>query len=142
MRPDRCRRRALHRQRPHIAPIEKVATDVVEPAPLRSARAEVKAARWVVDRPLATTKNAHYQINVVDDDLDYRIAVNVRPKEHPSEVAYLVQSNSSHPILAELAMLGNFNRAALQPRLVADQRIRPGWSSGRSGTGATPAAAP
>jgi uncharacterized protein YukJ len=56
-------------------------------------------------RRLATTKNAHYQLHVVDDDLDYRIAVNVRSKEHPSEVAYLIESHFSHPILAELATL-------------------------------------
>ena len=59
----------------------------------------------IVDRRLATTSNAHYQIHAVDDDLDYRIAVNVRSKTAPSEVAYLIDSHFAHPILAELAVL-------------------------------------
>lgn len=56
----------------------------------------------IVDRRLATTSNPHYQLHVIDDDLDYRIAINVRSKEAPSEVAFLVQSNFAHPLLIEL----------------------------------------
>jgi uncharacterized protein YukJ len=59
----------------------------------------------IVDRRLATTSNPHYQLHVVDDQEDYRIAVNVRSKTAPSEVAFLVKSNFVHPLLADLATL-------------------------------------
>jgi len=59
----------------------------------------------VVDRRLATTSNPHYQIHVVDNDLDYRIAVNVRSKTAPSEVAFLVVDHFMHPMLDSLAPL-------------------------------------
>ena len=59
----------------------------------------------VVDRRLATTSNPHYQIHLVDDDLDYRIAVNVRSKTAPSEVAFLVADHFIHPVLDRLTSL-------------------------------------
>lgn len=42
---------------------------------------------------------------MVDDDLDYRVAINVRSKTAPSEVAFFVNSNFAHPILTELGSL-------------------------------------
>ena len=58
-----------------------------------------------VDRRLATTSNPHYQVHLVDDDLDYRIAVNVRSKTAPSEVAFLVDDRFIHPALDHLTSL-------------------------------------
>jgi uncharacterized protein YukJ len=58
-----------------------------------------------VDRRLATTSNAHYQVHVIDDELDYRIAINVRSKVAPSEVAFLVADRFAHPILDRLSDL-------------------------------------
>ena len=58
-----------------------------------------------VDRRLATTSNPHYQVHLVDDDLDYRIAVNVRSKTAPSEVAFLVDDRFIHPVLDHLTSL-------------------------------------
>jgi uncharacterized protein YukJ len=58
-----------------------------------------------VDRRLATTSNPHYQVHLVDDDLDYRVAINVRSKAAPSEVAFLVVDRFAHPILEGLALL-------------------------------------
>jgi len=58
-----------------------------------------------VGRRLAITSNAHYQVHLVSEDTDYRIAVNVKSKLEPSELEYLVDENFSHPILADLAEL-------------------------------------
>lgn len=42
--------------------------------------------------------NAHYQIHVVDDATEYRIAVNVKSQESPSELEFLVDDDFRHPI--------------------------------------------
>lgn len=59
----------------------------------------------VVGRSLATSNNAHYQIHVVDETTDYRIAVNVKSKLSPSDLQYVVVSRFEHPITAKLADL-------------------------------------
>ena len=46
--------------------------------------------------------NAHYQVHVVDDLTEYRIAVNVKSQLAPSEVEYLVDDDFRHPITAAL----------------------------------------
>lgn len=48
---------------------------------------------------LGTSKNAHYQVRLVDDTTDYRIAINVRSAMAPSEVEYLVIENYRHPVI-------------------------------------------
>ena len=59
--------------------------------------------------------NPHYQIHVVDDTTEYRIAVNVKSQESPSEVEYLVDEDFHHPITdALLARASGF--AALPSR--------------------------
>jgi uncharacterized protein YukJ len=47
----------------------------------------------------------HFQIHVVDDENDWRIAVNVQSKEHPSAVEFLVDDDFDHPMLDELQPL-------------------------------------
>ena len=47
----------------------------------------------------------HYQIRVVDDTTDYRIAVNVKSKLSPSELLYLVDENFRHPITESIKEL-------------------------------------
>jgi len=49
--------------------------------------------------------NPHYQIHVIDDHLDYRVAVNVKSKVSPSELRYIIIDNFTHPILEELKRL-------------------------------------
>ena len=60
----------------------------------------------LVGRPLhgvpGRGTNAHYQIHVVDDVTEYRIAVNVKSQLAPSEVEYLVDTDFRHPITASL----------------------------------------
>lgn len=49
--------------------------------------------------------NSHYQVHVVDDTTDYRIAVNVKSSDSPSELEYLTETDFNHPLLEELASL-------------------------------------
>ncbi|MEX5257616.1 DUF2278 family protein [Kocuria arenosa] len=58
-----------------------------------------------INRALGSGRNPHYQIHVVDDDTDYRIAVNVRSALSPSEVEYLVDPRFTHPVLPHLEAL-------------------------------------
>jgi uncharacterized protein YukJ len=69
-----------------------------------------------VDRRLATSNNAHYQIKIVDDLIEYRAAINVMSKAAPSEVLYLLDENYAHPVLAGLHDLApGFHRLNSQP---------------------------
>lgn len=51
---------------------------------------------------LGTGTNPHYQVRIVDDTTDYRIAINVRSQMSPSEVEYIVIDHFQHPITALL----------------------------------------
>lgn len=55
-----------------------------------------------INRQLGSGQNPHYQVHVVDEGADYRLAVNVMSQMSPSEVEYLVDSNFRHPFLAHL----------------------------------------
>ena len=57
-----------------------------------------------IDRRFGTGQNPHYQIHIVDDDTDYRIAVNVQSSDK-SAVQYLVIDRFEHPLVDELALL-------------------------------------
>ncbi|HET7539916.1 MAG TPA: DUF2278 family protein, partial [Polyangiaceae bacterium] len=54
-----------------------------------------------IDRRLGSGANPHYQVHIVDNEKDYRIAVNVQSQDK-SEVQYVVDSNFSHPLLEAL----------------------------------------
>jgi uncharacterized protein YukJ len=58
-----------------------------------------------INRQFGSGQNPHYQVHVVDDDTDYRIAVNVASQMAPSEVAYLVDSHFRHPFLPQFLEL-------------------------------------
>jgi len=49
--------------------------------------------------------NPHIQIHLVDDQTDWRVAVNVASALAPSELLYLIDSNFKHPVLAQLEAL-------------------------------------
>jgi len=55
----------------------------------------------VVDRRLGSGINPHYQIHLVDNDSDYRVAVNVQSQDK-SEVEYVIESHFEHPLLERL----------------------------------------
>lgn len=58
-----------------------------------------------IDRRLGTGQNPHYQVHVIDDTTDYRIAVNVASALSPSELEYLIDSHFQHPFLDQLGPL-------------------------------------
>jgi len=55
-----------------------------------------------IDRRLGTGGNPHYQVHIVDQRDDYRIAVNVASQLQPSELEYLIDSDFHHPIVDRL----------------------------------------
>jgi uncharacterized protein YukJ len=78
----------------------------------------------VVDRRLASGANPHYQVHVVDQSADYRIAVNVQSADG-SEVEYVVKARFRHPILDDLLDLKpGFHALASKPNSGAIDYIR------------------
>jgi uncharacterized protein YukJ len=53
----------------------------------------------IVDRRLAKSTSPHYQIKVVDDTTEYRIAINVRSSLSPPDLEFIVLPNFDHPLL-------------------------------------------
>src|SRR5512141_3293215 len=77
-----------------------------------------------VDAREGSGKNPHYQIRIVDDTTEYRIAVNVQSQDH-SEVEYAIVSHFEHPTtdgLHELSM--GFTRLESRPGGIALDYIR------------------
>ena len=71
-------------------------------------------------RPISSRLGAgsspHYQVHVVDNTTDYRIAVNVKSQLSPSELLYVVADDLRHPILEALKTLApGFTRLASAP---------------------------
>ncbi|WP_276482697.1 DUF2278 family protein [Paraflavitalea pollutisoli] len=67
---------------------------------------------------LATNQNAHYQVRLIANDLNYRIAINVKSALEPSELEYLVLENFAHPIIDTIKNLP-FGFTALAPSPVS-----------------------
>jgi uncharacterized protein YukJ len=77
-----------------------------------------------VDRRLGSGANPHYQIRLVDNNEDYRIAVNVQSQDQ-SEVQYVVDSHFSHPLLEVLHELPlGFKHLKSEPNGAALDLIR------------------
>ena len=57
-----------------------------------------------IDRRIGSGQSPHYQIHMVDNDTDYRIAVNVQSSDK-SSVEYVVNEHFEHPMLPDLAAL-------------------------------------
>ena len=77
-----------------------------------------------IDRRLGSGANPHYQIHIVDNDQDFRIAVNVQSQDK-SEVEYVVDSHFSHPLLEKLNELPlGFNKLKSEPNGLALDFIR------------------
>ena len=58
-----------------------------------------------IDRRLGFGSSPHYQVHLIDDDDDFRIAVNVKSKKSPSELLYLINENYAHPLVDDLKEL-------------------------------------
>jgi len=77
-----------------------------------------------VDRRIGTGQNPHYQIKVVDNDTDYRIAVNVQSSDN-SSVQYVVNEHFEHSLLTDLAAMPfGWHDVPRQPGGVAIDFIR------------------
>lgn len=63
---------------------------------------------FAIERRLAKGgDNPHFQVRLVDEATDYRIAINVKSKAVPSELKYIIVDDFKHPItglLNELAL--------------------------------------
>ena len=69
------------------------------------ARYGVLAGRVVDRRAEGGTDTPHYQVHVRADDVEFRVAVNVLSKQHPSELLYLADEAFRHPLVQELPSL-------------------------------------
>lgn len=58
-----------------------------------------------IARRLGSGASPHYQVHLVDNELDYRIAVNVKSKQSPSELLYLIDENYTHPLVDDLKQI-------------------------------------
>ena len=58
-----------------------------------------------IARKLGSGASPHYQVHLIDDSKDYRIALNVKSQQSPSELLYLIVENYTHPLVDELKEL-------------------------------------
>jgi uncharacterized protein YukJ len=78
-----------------------------------------------VEVRLGAGQNPHYQVYLVDDTTDYRIAINVQSKLAPSELEYLVIDDFDHPIISQLEELPlGFTKLKTEPGGAALDYIR------------------
>jgi len=69
-----------------------------------------------VDRRLGAGQNPHYQIRVVAGTETFRIAINVKSKQAPSELLYLIDDRFKHPICDGIeALAEGFHRLPSAP---------------------------
>ena len=58
-----------------------------------------------INKLLGFGSSPHYQIHLIDDTRDYRIAINVKSKLSPSELLFHINDSFQHPFLTELIEL-------------------------------------
>jgi uncharacterized protein YukJ len=89
------------------------------------ARYGVLAGRVVDRRAEGGTDTPHYQVHVHGGDVEFRVAVNVLSKQHPSELLYLADEAFHHPVVQELPGLADgFTLLPSQPGGLALDFIR------------------
>jgi uncharacterized protein YukJ len=59
----------------------------------------------IIDCQQARSKSPHYQIKVVDDTTEYRIAVNVRSDLNPPDLEFIMFPDFHHPVTDAIAEL-------------------------------------
>jgi uncharacterized protein YukJ len=67
----------------------------------------VLIARPLERRREGSSDTPHFQIHAVDGDVHYRIAINVKSQESPSELLYLLDQDFRHPLTAQLGDLAS-----------------------------------
>ncbi|MDD1624481.1 MAG: YukJ family protein [Methylococcaceae bacterium] len=58
-----------------------------------------------INKIIGQGSSPHYEVHLIDDTTDYRIAINVKSNLAPSELLYLVIDDFQHPILDNLGHL-------------------------------------
>jgi uncharacterized protein YukJ len=71
------------------------------------ARYGVLAGQVVDRRSEGGTDTPHYQVHVRGGGVEFRVAVNVLSKQHPSELLYLADEAFHHPVVQELPALAD-----------------------------------
>ena len=51
-----------------------------------------------INKRLGSGRSPHYQVHIIDDTTDYRIAINVKSKLSPSELLYIVDEHFVYSI--------------------------------------------
>jgi uncharacterized protein YukJ len=78
-----------------------------------------------IRRRAGSPQNPHYQVQVIDNEVDYRIAINVRSQETSSELEYFIDDEFQHPITAGLLDLSKgFTPLESKPGTLALDFIR------------------
>ena len=78
-----------------------------------------------ISKRLGAGSSPHYQIHIIDDMTDYRIAVNVKSKLSPSELLFMVDDRFEHPLTQDLPDFKNgFTSIDSKPGGVALDFIR------------------
>jgi uncharacterized protein YukJ len=74
---------------------------------------------------LGAGQSPHYQVRLIDDTTDYRIAINVKSQVAPSEVEYVIVERFQHPVTAVIEALPlGFTRLVSKPGTAALDFIR------------------
>jgi len=60
-----------------------------------------------INKIIGQGSSPHYEVYLIDDTTDYRIAINVKSNLAPSELLYLIIDDFEHPILENLANLNS-----------------------------------
>lgn len=78
-----------------------------------------------INKRIGVGSSPHYQIHIIDDTTDYRIAVNVKSKLSPSELLFMVDDRFEHPLTQDLPDFKNgFTSIDSKPGGVALDYIR------------------
>ena len=78
-----------------------------------------------IDSKNGIGKNPHFQVLISDDDMLYRIAVNVKSKAEPSSLLYFMDEDYNHPVTQDLEDLSfGFHHLKHKPGGMAFDYIR------------------
>jgi len=58
-----------------------------------------------INKIIGQGSSPHYEVHLIDDTTDYRIAINVKSNLTPSELLYLIVDDFKHPILDKISRL-------------------------------------
>ena len=58
-----------------------------------------------INKIIGQGSNPHYEVHLIDNKTDYRIAINAKPDVAPSELLYLIIEDFQHPVLNSLIHL-------------------------------------